>query len=233
MPKTNQFNFQLLDDILSKFNLHTKNYVHYLQAFTHSSYANEHNCRSNERMEFLGDALLNEGVGEFIYHKYSDMPEGKMTKIRAAYVCEDANYIYATTLGIEKLILFGVGAENEGARKNKSIVADAFECFLCATYFTFNHEAVISILKEVSFPLLDKCGETPFVDYKSRLQEYIQADHDSQLEYITIKEEGKPNDKTFTVQVQLDKIALGTGIGKSKKQAGQEAAKAALEKMVK
>jgi ribonuclease-3 len=159
------------------------------------------------------------------------MPEGKMTKLRATYVCEDANVFYSRELQLDKLILLGVGEETQGGRNKKAIIADLFECFLGAVYLTFDLNAVKKILKKIVFPHIKKIDNEQFFDYKTKLQEYIQTDPENKLRYIVIKEEGKPNEKVFTMQVLLNDIVLGEGVGLSKKTASQAAAKNALEKL--
>ncbi len=229
--KINTLNIKKLNEVLNSFNLSTTNYEHYKIALTHSTYANENKTISNERIEFLGDAILGITTAEYIYHTFPDMPEGNMTKLRATYVCEDANFVYAKELKLDELLLLGVGEEATGGRKKKAVVADSFECFLGATYLTFGIDAVKTILSKIVFPHIKKIDNEQFIDYKTKLQEYIQADHENTLEYVVIKEEGKPNEKIFTICVKLDGIVLGVGQGRSKKIAGQEAAKNALEKV--
>ena len=170
-------------------------------------------------------------TAEYIYHTFPEMPEGKMTKLRATYVCEDANLSYAKELQLDKLILLGVGEELQGGRNKKAIIADLFECFLGAVYLTFGLDAVKCILKKIVFPHIKKIDNEQFFDYKTKLQEYIQTDHDNILKYVVVKEEGKPNEKIFTMHVLLNGIVLGEGVGLSKKTAGQAAAKNALEKL--
>ena len=229
--KVKTLNKKLLNDILAAFNLTTTNYEQFTLALTHSTYANEQGTLSNERIEYLGDAILGMLTAEYIYHTFPEMPEGKMTKLRATYVCEDANLSYAKELQLDKLILLGVGEELQGGRNKKAIIADLFECFLGAVYLTFGFDAVKSILKKIVFPHIKKIDNEQFFDYKTKLQEYIQTDHDNILKYVVVKEEGKPNEKIFTMHVLLNGIVLGEGVGLSKKTAGQAAAKNALEKL--
>lgn len=224
---------KLLDKILDDYALYTTDYSLYKLALTHSTYANEHNIPSNERIEFLGDAILGFRTAEYIYEQFPSMKEGEMTKLRAVYVCEDANFSYAKEMGLDKLLLLGVGEEQSGGREKKAVIADVFECFLGATYLTFGMHAVDKILEKIVLPHIKHVDNSQFYDYKSHLQEYIQADTKEKLEYVVVKEVGKPNDKTFTIQVKLDEIVLGEGVGKSKKVASQEAAKDALSKLVK
>ena len=228
-----ELNVKKLNEILKQFNLKTNNYEYYYLAFSHSTYANEYNTASNERIEFLGDSILNFLTAEYIYHTFPILPEGKMSKLRATYVCEDANFSYATSLGLDELLLLGKGEEATGGRKKKAVVADVFECFLGATYLSFNIEAVRKILSIIVFPHIKKIDNEQFIDYKTQLQEYIQTDHENTLEYIVTKQEGKPNEKIFTMIVKLDGVTLGEGKGTSKKEASQQAAKDALKKLVK
>ena len=229
--KVKTLNKKLLNDILAEFHLQTTNYEHFTLALTHSTYANEHNTTSNERIEYLGDAILGLLTAEYIYHTFPDMPEGKMTKLRATYVCEDANFSYSKELQLDKLILLGVGEETQGGRNKKAIVADLFECFLGAVYLTLGIGAVKKILRKVVFPHIKNTNNEQFIDYKTKLQEYIQTDQDNKLKYIVVKEEGKPNEKVFTMHVLLNDIVLGEGVGLSKKSASQRAAQNALEKL--
>lgn len=229
--KGNTLDIKKLNEVLNTFNLKTANYSQYVIALTHSTYANENKTASNERIEFLGDAILGFATAEYIYHTFPDMPEGNMTKLRATYVCEDANFVYAKELKLDELLLLGVGEEATGGRSKKAVVADSFECFLGATYLTFGIDAVKMILSKIVFPHIKKIDNEQFIDYKTQLQEYIQADHDNTIEYVVIKEEGRPNEKIFTMCVKLDGIVLGIGQGRSKKLASQEAAKNALDKV--
>lgn len=202
-------------------------------AFTHTSYANEHHLESNERLEFIGDAILDFLVGEYIYETYKDMPEGEMTKTRAVYVCAEANNNYALKLGLDKLLLLGKGEEEQGGRSRLNILADLFEAFLGAIYLDSKDiNAVKKILSEVVFPSIE-VHKVYLEDYKSRLQELIQAENRKSVTYILEKEEGPSHDKTFTSAVYFEGVKLGVGIGKSKKDSEQLAAKEALEKLVK
>ena len=200
---------------------------------THSSYANEHNLKSNERIEFLGDAVLGFLVAQYIYNNFPNMPEGKMSKLRATYVCENANAKYATVIGIDQLLLLGKGEEQSGGRQKEAVINDAFESFLGAVYLTNGLDDVKKILEKVVFPHIKANDQIEFVDYKSQLQEYIQAETRSSLVYTLVNREGASNDPIFTMEVVLEGIVLGRGIGKSKKEASQLAAKNALSKMAK
>ncbi len=229
-----QLNIKFLNEILREYGINKKidNYEYFYLAFSHSTFANEHNVCSNERIEFLGDSILNFTTAEYIYHTFPNLPEGKMTKLRATYVCEDANFSYAKILHLEELLLLGKGEEASGGREKKAVVADLFECFLGAVYLTFGMNEVKMILNKIVFPNIKHISNEQFFDYKTKLQEYIQADHGNPLEYVVINQEGRPNEKIFTMAVLHDGIKLGEGVGKSKKEASQLAAKDALAKLV-
>ena len=224
-------NMTKVKEILARYDIKIKGYDNMLIAMTHSSYANEHQIKHNERIEFLGDAILGLLVAEYIYKSFTNMPEGNMSKLRATYVCEDANAKYAKEIGIDQILLLGKGEEQSGGRKRPAILSDAFESFLGAIYLDGGIEEVRKLLKVVVFPHVLAVNEVQFVDYKSRLQEYIQAETRSALEYRLDNVQGPPHMRVFTMSVYLDGLKLGTGVGKTKKDATQEAAKSALEKM--
>lgn len=224
-------NVNELTNVLLKYNIKLKEDKHFRVALTHSSYANEHSLNSNERIEFLGDAILGLLVAEYIYTNFPDMPEGKMSKLRATYVCEDANAKYAKEIGIDKLLLLGRGEEATGGRTRPAILSDAFESFLGAVYLSNGIKDVKKILEKEVFPLILARDEKPFIDYKSKLQEYVQAEKRSDLQYVLDDVDGPPHKRVFTMSAVLDGIRLGTGVGGTKKEATQEAARIALEKM--
>lgn len=228
-----KINKKVFDKIVNKYHLNIEINDYIIEALTHSSYANEHDMKSNERLEFLGDAVLGLLVARYIYDTYPNIPEGKMTKIRATYVCEDANEKYCKEIGIDKLILLGHGEELNGGRSRPAVLNDAFESFIAAVYLTGGLDEVKKILEEVVFPCILENDAKPFVDYKSQLQEYIQAESRSILVYRLDNVDGPPHKRVFTISAVLDGICLGTGTGSSKKDAEQLAAKEALEKMVK
>lgn len=223
-------NKKMLNEILAKYDIKVQEYDQFLLAMTHSSYANEHNLKSNERIEFLGDAVLGFLVARYIYDNFPEMPEGKMSKLRATYVCENANAKYAQELKIDKLLLLGHGEEISGGRNKEAVINDAFESFLGALYLTNGLSDVKKVLEKVVFPHIKANDQVEFIDYKSILQEYVQAETRSALTYVLIKKEGTSNEPTFTMSVYLDGIILGTGKGRSKKDASQAAAKDALSK---
>ena len=153
-----------------------------------------------------------------------------MTKIRANYVCENANYTYATDLGLDKYILVGHGELKEGEPIKKAIVADIFEAFLGAVYIDQGYAKTRNTILKIVVPYIDNPDITFFSDYKSTLQEFVQTEQKS-IEYIITNEVGPAHNKTFTVDVIIDGIVYGTGIGTSKKEAEQEAARYAIDKL--
>ena len=219
-----------MKELFKKLKIKPKNIDLYKDAFSHSSYANEHKGKINyERLEFLGDAVLDLVVADYLYKHYTEA-EGEMTKVRASYVCENANYEYATSLNLSKYILVGNGETKEGGRFKKTIVADIFESLIGAIYIDLGYATARRVILNVVVPYIEDPNINFFSDYKSVLQESVQTELKS-LEYVLVKEEGPSHDKTFTVNVLVDDIVFGTGVGNSKKEAEQEAAKEALNKL--
>ena len=211
-------------DFLDKMGISIKNMDLITTALTHSSYSNEHDCQNYERLEFLGDAILEAVTSEYFY-LYTDYKEGMMTKLRANYVCEKALATYAKKLGIDKHIRLGQGQMHD---LNDTIIADVFESVAAAIYLDQGFNTVKKYLDEIIIPYIKK--EADFnADYKTRLQELVQTDKKS-LEYFITKEYGEAHNKTFEVIVKIDDIIYGKGIGKSKKEAEQMAALDALNK---
>jgi len=182
-----------------------------------------------ERLEFLGDAVLDLVVADYLYTHY-DENEGEMTKVRASYVCENANYRYSTDLNLPQYIMVGHGEQKEGGKFKKAIVADIFEALMGAIYLDLGYATVRQVILNIVVPYIKNKNITFFSDYKSSLQEYVQTEQKS-LDYKLISEEGPAHDRTFTIEVIIDNIVYGRGVGQSKKDAEQEAAKEALEKL--
>jgi len=202
------------------------------QAFTHSSYVNEHRKKAisdNERLEFLGDAVLELGVSQYLFRKYADMPEGEMTKLRAAIVCEPSLQNFAKDLGLNRFILLGKGEERTGGRERPALLADVFEAFLGALYLDQGYDRTMKFLRENVFPKIKTGAFSYAMDYKSQLQEYIQRDKNQQVEYEVVNEEGPSHEKQFTVRALVNDKISGTGFGKTKKEAEQRAAKDTLD----
>lgn len=203
-------------------------------ALIHSSYANEvrGNTHSNERLEFLGDSVLSVIVAEHIYNKYPNMPEGELTKMRAALVCEKSLCVFSRELGIGEYLLLGNGEDKNGGRERSSILADAFEAVLASIYIDGGMTAAKNlVLNTVLRDLEHHPEDDVFKDYKTVLQEIIQRNPEESVSYILIDEKGPDHDKIFTVEVHLNSNVIGRGTGKSKKQAEQMAACQALKLM--
>ena len=211
-------------DFFREYGIELKNPELMIQAFTHSSYANEHHTNSYERLEFLGDAVLEVITSEYFYLN-TDLKEGDMTKTRASFVCENALATYAKEIGLNKYILVGHG---QLGNINDTIIADVFESVLGALYLDQGFDVAKDYAKKIIIPYIEK-GDHFLSDYKSALQELVQTDKES-LTYELVKEEGPAHDKTFTVDVIIDNIVYGTGVGKSKKEAEQKAAEDAYRK---
>lgn len=200
-------------------------------AFTHSSYANEKQLKTdcNERLEFLGDSVLGVISADYFYHNLSHLPEGEMTKRRAACVCEKSLFEFSKEIDLGKYILLGKGEEHSGGRTRPSILADAFEAVIAAVYLDGGLEEARKFV--LHFIKKAVTNQPSFNDYKTALQEIIQKNPDEHLTYVLVGESGPDHNKRFEVEVHLNSNIIGTGIGISKKSAEQEAAKSALELM--
>lgn len=198
------------------------------RAFIHTSYANENNCESYERLEFLGDAVLELIMSDYLF-EHDSGEEGELTKKRAHYVCETALYEYSMKLNLNQYILLGNGEEESGGRTRKAIVADIFESFVAALYLDQGIGVARNFVLKYIIPIIETNELAFFSDYKSMLQEYIQTDKRN-LRYNLISESGPDHDKTFTIEVKIDDMSYGIGEAKSKKEAEQMAAKDALSK---
>lgn len=214
-------------DFLSKFGIEINNKDLLLTALTHSSYSNEHNCKNYERLEFLGDAVLQILMSDYLYRNMS-LSEGDMSKTRAAYVCESACAKYAEEINYKTYIRVGHGQLNN---INDTIVADIFESIMGTIYLDQGMDAAKSLFDQVVIPCVEN-HDVFFGDYKSKLQEMVQTNKKS-LEYRLISESGPAHDKVFEVEVVIDNIIYGKGVGKSKKDAEQKAAFDAFKKQAK
>ena len=218
--------------LLDMFNIKTDNMDIYDTAFSHSSYCNEMNIKEDyQRLEFLGDKVLDLIMSDYLYNT-TDYEEGKMTKIRSMYVCENALYEYAMLLNFPEYVKVGKGEEANGGKHRKATLADMFESFLGAVYLDQGYKKAREIVYKVIIPFIEDKPETFFMDYKSNLQEMVQTTKKS-VTYELVSEEGPAHDRTFTMNVIVDGIVLGSGTAKSKKEAEQLAAKCALEKQAK
>ena len=205
-----------------------------MQAFTHSSYVNEHRKRlheDNERLEFLGDAVLELTVSQYLFEQFPQMSEGELTKLRAAIVCEPSLVTFAHALSFGDLVLLGKGEELTGGRMRPSLLADVFEAFIGALYLDQGMEAVVQFLEKTIFPKIREGAFSHVMDYKSQLQEFVQRDGSGVLEYKILQEKGPAHNKEFVSRVSLNGEELGIGVGRSKKEAEQRAAQMALAKL--
>lgn len=201
-------------------------------ALTHSSYANEHRgagMPSNERLEFLGDSILGLIVADHLYRSRPDLPEGDLTRIRAALVCEGSLVEVAKALDLGSYLRLGKGEEAGGGRHRPSIQADAVEAMLAAVYLDGGMEAVRPIIRKL---ILDKEREkSAGRDYKTALQELVQRTPGAAVSYALVRESGPDHCRSFEMEASVDGKVIGAGAGRTKKEAEQMAAKAALERL--
>lgn len=193
-------------------------------ALTHSSYANEKkgDCRSNERLEFLGDSILSLVVSEYLYSKFDNFPEGKLSKTRAGIVCEDSLARCANDIHLGDMLYLGHGEEHTGGRQRASILADAYEALIAAIFLDSDYQTVKKWLLPRLQELIHSFQETGILDYKTQLQEILQKEG-KRVEYEIVKTQGPDHNRIFTVEARVDdQRYLGTG--KSKKEAEQDAA---------
>lgn len=200
-------------------------------ALTHSSYANEHRCKSYERMEFLGDSVLSIIISDYLYEQMENVNEGDLSRIRASLVCEETLARLSKKITLGEYILLGNGEEKSGSRTRASILSDVFEATLAAIYLDSGMDAakdfIFSIMRQ---ELAEALENRTAKDYKSRLQEAVQQkDHGkTRIEYCTVSESGPEHKKTFLVELIINGKKVTTGNGYSKKEAEQQAAKKAL-----
>lgn len=200
------------------------------KALTHSSYANENGVESYERLEFLGDSVLSVTVSEYLYKNYPDMPEGTLTKVRAAAVCERSLYVVAKRLGLGSFLVINRGEEMTGGRERTSILADIVEATIAAIFLDSDiNRAKEWIMANMTDIIERAVSGKAFVDYKTELQEYAQSKVDCEVTYILTGESGPAHNKCFEYDVRLGGRLMGHGSGPSKKEAEQMAAKAAME----
>ncbi|VEE82268.1 RNase III: ribonuclease III [Streptococcus milleri] len=202
-------------------------------AFTHTSYANEHrllNISHNERLEFLGDAVLQLLISEYLYKKYPKKPEGDLSKLRSMIVREESLAGFSRDCQFDQFIKLGRGEEKSGGRNRDTILGDLFEAFLGALLLDKDVEAVKKFLYQIMIPKVEVGDFEQVIDYKTKLQELLQVNGDVDIVYQVISESGPAHAKEFDVSVSVDGRVVGQGQGRSKKLAEQEAAKNAFEK---
>ncbi|MGY3749971.1 ribonuclease III [Vagococcus acidifermentans] len=206
------------------------------QAFTHSSYVNEHRhleLTDNERLEFLGDAVLELLISQYLYANFTDLPEGKLTKLRATIVCEESLAKFARECGFDKYVRLGKGEENSNGRNRPSLLCDLFEAFLGALYLDQGFDSTKAFVEQVMVPKIEAGAFSHEMDHKTTLQEMLQRNGDVTIDYQLVNEEGPAHERVFYVEVVAHGQILGTGAGKSKKAAEQRAAEVALINLAK
>jgi len=199
----------------------------------HRSVSNETGNKSNnERLEFLGDSILGAVCATLLYKNFKDKPEGELAKTKAVVVSEDILSGIALNLGIDKMLLLGKGEEMSGGRTKKAILADALEALIGALYLDSGYKPAFDFVSDCIQPEIDKVTGTNYhKDYKSILQEYCQREYRCYPEYVVVKRTGPEHDRTFWMEVRIGEKVYGTGSGRNKKSAEQEAAKAAWEQI--
>ena len=202
-----------------------------LTALTHSSYANESGGLFNERLEFLGDSVLGMITAEYFFSQRRNVPEGELTKLRAATVCEKSLFGFAKEIDLGSYIRLGKGEMNTGGRERPSILSDAFEAVIAAIYLDGGMEEAKKFVLRFVKQAVSQKNNTAFKDYKTILQEIIQRNPEERLEYVLVGESGPAHDKVFEVEIHLNSNCIGKGKGHSKKLAEQAAAGEALKLM--
>lgn len=206
------------------------------RAFTHTSYANENRAarvKHNERLEFLGDAVLDLIIGEYLFKTYPQMTEGELTKIKAATVCETSLATCSSKLHFGNYLLLGRGEATSGGRERASILADTFEAVIGALYVNTSYEVTAQFVLSHLQGYLEKAKDGKLgKDYKTMLQEYVQQEGEKQIVYTLLSESGPDHDKIFCMEVRIEGKAYGSGTGKSKKEAEQNAAQVTLDYLI-
>lgn len=224
----------LEEHLARTFGIHFNDSSLLAEAFTQASYVNEHpkeNLKYYERIEFLGDAVMQLTVSEYIYQRYPEMPQGKLSRLRIAMVQEDSFSKFALECQFDQFIRLGKGEEKAGARSRSSLLCDIFESFIGALYLDQGKEAVVDFVTKVIFVKLDQGWFEQEVDYKTKLQEFLQQHGDVVIDYEVVSETGIESDRVYTVAVSADDQLIGEGNGTSKKRAEVQAAKNALSKL--
>ena len=222
-----------MQELEKKLNYTFRNPALLSEALSHSSYANEHRAshlNSNERLEFLGDSVLGFVTAEYLFTQHPDLPEGDLTRIRAALVCEQSLYEVAKKLGLGHHLKLGRGEEAGGGRERTSILADATEAVFAAVYLDGGIQEASALIHRVLLDVeREEIVEERRRDFKTALQELVQRQADQVLSYRMIGEQGPDHAKIFQAEVLLNGLPVGSGFGRSKKEAEQSAAKAALK----
>ncbi|MGC4375607.1 ribonuclease III [Fictibacillus sp. Mic-4] len=225
---------QKVEPVQERINITFNNVNLLVQAFTHSSYVNEHRGRpheDNERLEFLGDAVLELTISQYLYTKFPTMSEGELTKLRAAIVCEPSLVKFANDLHFGEYVLLGKGEEHTGGRTRPALLADVFEAFIGALYLDQGIDKVIEFLDQHVVPKINEGAFSHVMDFKSQLQEYVQREGIGTIDYKIVQEKGPAHNREFVSEVRLNNETFGIGFGRSKKEAEQHAAQEAIQKI--
>ena len=217
-----------------KFDISFNNKALLMEAMTHSSYANEHKEMKgiyNERIEFLGDAVLELTISDWLFRQFPHFQEGQLTKLRAQIVCEDSLSLLAKECSLNEYLLLGKGETLSGGREKPAILCDVFEAFIGALYLDKGVNEIQRFLNLVVIPKIKNGRYELITDFKTELQEYLQQNGPVHIRYELVKEEGPSHDKTFTVQLIVDGKKYKTASGKTKKAAEQMAAKLTMEEL--
>ena len=224
----------LLVNLNEQYGINLKNSKNFKAAFSHSSYTNEHKIAKHlnyERLEFLGDAVVEVTTSEFLFKKFPNMAEGDLTKLRASIVCEKTLVKYALQLNLDKCIYLGRGEEKSGGRSRPALLADIFESFVGALYLETNIEIVKLFLTNTLFKEVEDLEYHSFVDYKTILQEYVSKLKIGDIEYKLLSSDGPSHLKTFTSGIYIGEKEFGQGSATTKKESEQLSAKQALKKL--
>ena len=223
-----------MNELQDKIGYHFNDVSLLKEALTHSSFANEHRAQHikyNERLEFLGDAVLSIVVSDYIFKNCPELPEGELTKLRASLVCEKSLYEFAKRIDLGNYLLLSKGEKNNGGADRPSILSDAFEALIAAIYIDGGMKSASKHILNFVVPEIKNTKKKRINDYKTTLQEIIQKNPGEQLEYVLVDESGPDHNKHFVVEVHLNSNVIGKGGGRSKKEAEQQAAREALELM--
>ena len=224
----------LAQHLKDSFGIDFKNQALLDEAFTQASYVNEHpkqHLKYYERIEFLGDAVMQLCVSEYLFKRYPKMPEGKLSRLRAAMVCEDSFSKFAKECHFDEYIRLGKGEEKADARQRPSLLCDIFESFIGALYLDQGKDEVVAFISRVVFPKLDLGWFDTFFDHKTELQEFLQRDGECDIDYRLVSQVGPDNERRYRMAVFADGKKFGEGTGNSKKAAEQAAAAQALKKL--
>jgi ribonuclease-3 len=227
---------KLIKHVQEKFGIRFNDTDLLIEAFTHSSYANDHRnqgIKNLERLEFLGDAVLELTVSEYLFNKYPDLPEGQLTRMRASIVRAESLASLAKECDLAQFVRLGKGEEAMNGRRRPSLLCDVFEAFLGAVFQDQGMETVQQFLSHILFPKIDSGAFSHGMDHKTALQELLQKNGVVKIDYTVVDTLGPDHDREYVVEVTVEGDSLGTGRGRSKKAAEQQAARFALEQLQK